>query len=200
MLGRARPTRSYLFICAFNLHVLGPPPCAGQRTPLEDRRRLFSRGPAAQDAVALALTFDRSLATTVAARPEDDEALQRKLWLAIARHLIAAAAAAPDADAVPALPPGPAPACVVTTPRAWLRARHAAALRVTPRHLPCDLLPTRPRGPWPAGRLLLTLGHIAFAQGSPCRAAAAAAMAPGARERQLSRPGRGRRRARAWRR
>jgi hypothetical protein len=50
--------------------------------------------------VALALTFDRGLATTVAARPEDDDALQRKLWLAIARHLIAAAAAAPDADAV----------------------------------------------------------------------------------------------------
>ena len=48
----------------------------------------------------LALSFDRSLATAVAARPEDDEALQRKLWLAIARHLISAAAAAPDADAV----------------------------------------------------------------------------------------------------
>ena len=53
-----------------------------------------------QDAVMLALSFDRSLATAVAARPEDDEALQRKLWLAIARHLISAAAAAPDADAV----------------------------------------------------------------------------------------------------
>ncbi len=50
--------------------------------------------------MTLALTFDRSLATAVAARPEDDEALQRKLWLAIARHLITAAAAAPDADPV----------------------------------------------------------------------------------------------------
>ncbi|KAK9832068.1 hypothetical protein WJX81_003754 [Elliptochloris bilobata] len=52
-----------------------------------------------EDAVMLALSFDRSLATAVAARPEDDEALQRKLWLAIARYLIKAAAAAPDADA-----------------------------------------------------------------------------------------------------
>lgn len=50
--------------------------------------------------MALALTFDRSLAMAVAARPEDDEALQRKLWLAIARHLITAAASAPDADPV----------------------------------------------------------------------------------------------------
>ena len=44
-----------------------------------------------QDAVALALTFDKAAATAVAANASDgDEALQRKLWLAIARHLIMA--------------------------------------------------------------------------------------------------------------
>ncbi len=48
-------------------------------------------GVVAQDAVALALTFDRAVASAVAARAEDDEALQRKLWLAIARHLIGGA-------------------------------------------------------------------------------------------------------------
>lgn len=53
-----------------------------------------------QDAVALALTFDRALASAVAARAEDDEALQRKLWLAIARHLIDAASEKCDSDPV----------------------------------------------------------------------------------------------------
>ena len=40
------------------------------------------------DAVALALTFDRGLAVAVANMPEEDAALQRKLWLGIARHVI----------------------------------------------------------------------------------------------------------------
>jgi hypothetical protein len=40
------------------------------------------------DAVALALTFDMGLAADVANRPEDNAALQRQLWLAIARHVI----------------------------------------------------------------------------------------------------------------
>ena len=53
-----------------------------------------------QDAVALALSFDRALASAVAARAEDDEALQRKLWLAIARHLIDAASEKSDSDPV----------------------------------------------------------------------------------------------------
>jgi hypothetical protein len=39
--------------------------------------------------VALALTFDTDLATAIARQPEGDEALSRKLWLAIARHLVA---------------------------------------------------------------------------------------------------------------
>lgn len=50
--------------------------------------------------MALALTFDRALASAVAARAEDDEALQRKLWLAIARHLIDAASEKSDSDPV----------------------------------------------------------------------------------------------------
>ena len=54
-----------------------------------------------QDAVALALTFDRKAASAVAARAEDDEALQRKLWLAIARHLIDAASDSSDPAADP---------------------------------------------------------------------------------------------------
>lgn len=41
-----------------------------------------------EDAVALALTFDGELAASIARQPSDDEALSRKLWLAIARHLI----------------------------------------------------------------------------------------------------------------
>lgn len=41
-----------------------------------------------EDAVALALTFDRQLATAIARRAEGDEGLSRKLWLAIARHII----------------------------------------------------------------------------------------------------------------
>lgn len=53
-----------------------------------------------QDAVALALTFDRALASAVAASAEDDEALQRKLWLAIVRHLIDAASEKTDSDPV----------------------------------------------------------------------------------------------------
>lgn len=65
--------------------------------------------PRVQDAVALALTFDRKAASAVAARSEDDEALQRKLWLAIARHLIDAASDESD----PAADPVSAPACGV---------------------------------------------------------------------------------------
>ncbi|KAK9789373.1 hypothetical protein WJX73_010275 [Symbiochloris irregularis] len=41
-----------------------------------------------EDAVEVALRIDRATAVAVANRPEDDAALQRKLWLAIARHLI----------------------------------------------------------------------------------------------------------------
>lgn len=41
-----------------------------------------------EDAVALALTFDGDLAANIARQASDDEALSRKLWLAIARHLI----------------------------------------------------------------------------------------------------------------
>lgn len=40
------------------------------------------------DAVSLALTFDRSLAEDVARRPAD-ESTRRQLWLAIAKHLFA---------------------------------------------------------------------------------------------------------------
>ena len=44
-----------------------------------------------QDAVKLALTISKQMAMAVANRPEDDEQLQRKLWLAIARHLVQSA-------------------------------------------------------------------------------------------------------------
>lgn len=55
----------------------------------------------AQDAVALALTFDKAAATAVAANAsEGDKALQRKLWLAIARHLIMATSNGADNDPV----------------------------------------------------------------------------------------------------
>ena len=50
--------------------------------------------------MALALTFDRSVASSVAAKAEDDELLQRKLWLAIACHLIHAASDTSDAHPV----------------------------------------------------------------------------------------------------
>lgn len=46
-----------------------------------------------EDAVALALTFDGELAASIAQQPSEDEALRRKLWLAIARHLIGQGAA-----------------------------------------------------------------------------------------------------------
>jgi hypothetical protein len=42
------------------------------------------------DAVSLALTFDRGLAEDVARRPTDDST-RRQLWLAIAKHLFAGA-------------------------------------------------------------------------------------------------------------
>ena len=41
-----------------------------------------------EDAVALALTADMDLATSVAARSDDDPLRQRHLWIAIARHVI----------------------------------------------------------------------------------------------------------------
>ena len=54
-----------------------------------------------QDAVTLALTFDKAAATAVAANAsDDDQALQRKLWLAIARHLITATDNGADNDPV----------------------------------------------------------------------------------------------------
>ena len=42
------------------------------------------------DAVGLALSFDRGLAEDVARRPADDST-RRQLWLAIAKHLFAGA-------------------------------------------------------------------------------------------------------------
>ena len=51
--------------------------------------------------MALALTFDKAAATAVAANASDgDQALQRKLWLAIARHLIMATNHGTDNDPV----------------------------------------------------------------------------------------------------
>eukprot|EP00884_Botryococcus_braunii_P001644 jgi/Botrbrau1/11480/Bobra.0360s0007.1 len=44
-----------------------------------------------EDAVKLALTVDLDTAAAVAARPLEDEPLQRKLWLIMARHLISTA-------------------------------------------------------------------------------------------------------------
>jgi hypothetical protein len=41
-----------------------------------------------EDAVALALTTDMSLATSVAARSDDDPLRQRHLWIAIARDIV----------------------------------------------------------------------------------------------------------------
>lgn len=41
-----------------------------------------------QDAVLLALSFDMSLASATANRPEDEPALKRSLWLTIARHIV----------------------------------------------------------------------------------------------------------------
>ena len=55
--------------------------------------------------MALALTFDKAAATAVAANAsESDEALQRKLWLAIARHLIMATNGGAENDPVSTLP------------------------------------------------------------------------------------------------
>lgn len=51
----------------------------------------------------LALTLDLDTAAAVAARPLDDEALQRKLWIMIARHLITTDGQAGN----PVWPPGP---------------------------------------------------------------------------------------------
>ena len=53
-----------------------------------------------QDAVEVALRIDRDTAVAVASRPEDDVALQRKLWLAIARHIIHSAAPSDDGSPV----------------------------------------------------------------------------------------------------
>ena len=41
-----------------------------------------------QDAVVLALSFDMSLASATANRPEEEPALKRSLWLTIARHIV----------------------------------------------------------------------------------------------------------------
>jgi hypothetical protein len=40
------------------------------------------------DAVSLALAVDLDLAKAVASSPEDDDALRRKLWLSIAKHVV----------------------------------------------------------------------------------------------------------------
>ena len=58
--------------------------------------------------MALALTFDQAAATAVAVNAsEGDEALQRKLWLAIARHLIMATNNGAENDPVRTLPVSP---------------------------------------------------------------------------------------------
>ena len=41
-----------------------------------------------QDAVVLALSFDMSLASATANKPEQEPALKRSLWLTIARHIV----------------------------------------------------------------------------------------------------------------
>ncbi len=41
-----------------------------------------------QDAVVLALSFDMTLASATANRPEEEPALKRNLWLTIARHIV----------------------------------------------------------------------------------------------------------------
>jgi hypothetical protein len=41
-----------------------------------------------EDAVPLALAVDLGLAKAVANSPEDDDALRRKLWLSIAKHVV----------------------------------------------------------------------------------------------------------------
>jgi hypothetical protein len=41
-----------------------------------------------EDAVPLALAVDLGLAKAVANSPEDDDALRRKLWLGIAKHVV----------------------------------------------------------------------------------------------------------------
>lgn len=41
-----------------------------------------------QDAVLLALSFDMTLASATANRPEDEPALKRSLWLTIACHIV----------------------------------------------------------------------------------------------------------------
>lgn len=51
-----------------------------------------------EDAVALALTVDPQLAEEVAGRPEGDEALTRKLWLTIARHIVGGGLAGDEAE------------------------------------------------------------------------------------------------------
>ena len=55
-----------------------------------------------QDAVLLALSFDMSLASATANRPEDEPALKRSLWLTIARHIVQQH---PSQDQVNPIPP-----------------------------------------------------------------------------------------------
>jgi len=52
-----------------------------------------------QDATALALRVDVELAKEVAERPEDDPPMRRKLWLAVARHVIDAGEEGGDSQA-----------------------------------------------------------------------------------------------------
>jgi len=60
-----------------------------------------------QEAVALALESDMEEAIRLVNRPQEDENLQRKLWLSIAHHLIDGAAETPDGK--PVTPPSPPP-------------------------------------------------------------------------------------------
>ena len=69
--------------------------------------------------MSLALTFDTGLAASIARDAKGDEALRRKLWLAIAKHAIEEGAALtgggpPQVNTAPCIPPeqhSPHPSC-----------------------------------------------------------------------------------------
>ena len=66
-------------------------PLLGQHSQLTVNTAMLSKmAPCGmlQDAVVLALSFDMSLASATANRPEDEPALKRSLWLTIARHIV----------------------------------------------------------------------------------------------------------------
>ncbi|PSC73297.1 vacuolar sorting-associated 18-like protein [Micractinium conductrix] len=61
---------------------------ARERRRLRASVALFCEVGMWEDAVSLALSFDSELAASIARQPSGDEALSRKLWLSIARHMI----------------------------------------------------------------------------------------------------------------